>query len=140
MSVVKSKEILSIHDFFKRYFGFCPITTGDKEELRKLLDENGLEFLSIYPLDEIEEIIEKDIPVVLVETCFINEKGEICREQRWVELPYAFSPNWNVEKHFNSGHIDVIRCENYREALIELTKLQNKNIKNLAFLKVSQEK
>lgn len=144
MSVVKAKEILSIKDFFKRYFGFCPITTGEEDELRKLLDENGLEFLSIYPLDEIEEIIEKNIPVVLVDTSFINKCGEICREHRWVELPYAFSPQWNVEKHFINGRIDVIRCENYREALIQVTKIENEPINRFFhenfFLRISKEK
>ena len=140
MSIIKSKTIYSLQNFFESYFGFCPITTGDENELRNLLDSNGYDNLWDYPMDEIEHIVENDIPVVLVDTSYINKKGEICSEHRWVELPDAFSPNWNVEKHFLSGRIDVIRCENYGDALIELTKLQNKNIKNLAFLQVSQEK
>ena len=140
MSVIKSKEIYSIQNFFETFFGFCPITTGDEDELRKLMDNNGLENLWDYPLDEIEEIIENDIPVVLVDTSFINEKGEICREYRWVEIPDASSPDWTVEKHFISGRIDCICCNTYKDALMELKKLENKTIKNLAFLRIRKEK
>lgn len=140
MSVIKSNHIYSLQNFFESYFGFCPITTGDENELRNLLDSNGYNNLWDYPMDEIEHIVENEIPVVLVDTSFVNKCGEICIEHRWVEIPDIQSPDWMVEKHFLSGRIVVVRCKNYGDALIELTKLQNKNIKNLAFLQVSQEK
>ena len=54
------------------------------DELRELLDDNGLSNLWDYPLDEIDHIVENDLNVVLV----VFDTGCVTkREWRWFEFP-----------------------------------------------------
>lgn len=87
MSVVKSKNIYSIQNYCFEFLGFTPITNGEKNELRTLLDHMGYENLWDYPLDEIEHIIENELPVVLVDTTYIDDDCQMIHEFRWVQIP-----------------------------------------------------
>ena len=86
--LVKSKKIYSSQSYCDEFFRICPVFNGDKDELRKLLNKNGFATLQDYSLDEIEQIVEKKIPVVLVDTTYIDDKtNEMVNEYRWFQVP-----------------------------------------------------
>ena len=75
MSVIKSNEIYSPQNYCDSFFGACPVFSGNQNELRSLLDENGHTDLRDFPFDEIESIVKNKIPVVLVDTTYINDQN-----------------------------------------------------------------
>ena len=87
MSVIKSNEIFSPQNYCDTFFGVCPVFSGDQDELRSLLDENGYSNLRDFPFDAIESIVKNKIPVVLVDTTYINNDCEMVSEHRWFEVP-----------------------------------------------------
>lgn len=90
MSVIKSGKIYSTQDYCWDFLGECPFVTGEKDELRKLLDKEGYPELWDYPIDEIEHIVENGIPVVLVDTTYTNDDCEMVHELRWFQIPFSF--------------------------------------------------
>lgn len=87
MSVIKSKDIYSPQNYCVDFLDVCPIFGGEKDELRDYLDNTGHEDLWDYPFDEIEYIVENGIPVVLVDTTYIDDRCEMVHEHRWFEVP-----------------------------------------------------
>jgi hypothetical protein len=85
--MVKSEKIYSIQSFCDEFLGFCPITYGDKGELRDLLDDNGYDNLWDYPLSEIDHIVENNLDVVLVDCTYIDDDIKQVPDYRWVEIP-----------------------------------------------------
>lgn len=63
----------------------------DIEEIHAILWQNGIESdespLWDYPLNEIDHIVENNIPVVLVNAMRENEEGKLEHELRWFEIP-----------------------------------------------------
>ena len=98
MSVIKSNEIYSPQNYCDSFFGACPVFSGNQNELRSLLDENGHTDLRDFPFDEIESIVKNKIPVVLVDTTYINDNGKMVFEHRWLEVP-------DQNLHFEIGDI-----------------------------------
>ena len=98
MSVIKSNEIYSPQNYCDSFFGACPVFSGNQNELRSLLDENGHTDLRDFPFDEIESIVKNKIPVVLVDTTYINDNGKMVFEHRWFEVP-------DQNLHFEIGDI-----------------------------------
>ena len=98
MSVIKSNEIFSPQNYCDSFFGACPVFSGNQNELRSLLDENGHTDLRDFPFDEIESIVKNKIPVVLVDTTYINDNGKMVFEHRWFEVP-------DQNLHFEIGDI-----------------------------------
>ena len=84
---VKSKEVYSPQNFCDTFYNVCPIFDGAKGELEKWLKKTH-RMANNFALDEIEKVICSNTPVVLVDTTFINDFGEICHEYRWFQIPY----------------------------------------------------
>ena len=93
MSVIKSKDIYSPQNYCVDFLDVCPIFNGEKDELRAYLDLTGYDNLWDYPFDEIEHIVENEIPVVLVDTTYIDDKCEMIHEHRWFEVPEGMEDN-----------------------------------------------
>ncbi len=59
--------------------------------IHALLADNGIESeenpLWDYPLNEIDHIVEHDIPVVLVDVMVVSPNGDFKHELRWFEIP-----------------------------------------------------
>ena len=87
MSVIKSKDIYSPQNYCIDFLDVCPIFRGEKDELRAYLDNTGHEDLWDYPFDEIDYIVENNISVVLIDSTYIDDKGEMIHEHRWFEIP-----------------------------------------------------
>ena len=86
--MVKSNEIYSIQSFCDEFLDFCPMITGNKGELRDLLDDCGYDDLWDYPLNEIDHIVENNLDVVLVDCTYIDDDTfQQVAEYRWVEIP-----------------------------------------------------
>lgn len=86
--MVKSKQIYSTQSYCDKFLGFCPITNGDENELRHILNNEGYENLWDYSLDEIDHIVENNLNVVLVDTSYVDvEICELVNEYRWFEIP-----------------------------------------------------
>ena len=98
MSVIKSNEIFSPQNYCDTFFGVCPVFSGNQDELRSLLDENGYSNLRDFPFDAIESIVKNKIPVVLVDTTYINNDCEMVSEHRWFEVP-------DENPHFEIGDV-----------------------------------
>ena len=66
-------------------------STNDIADIHIYLYENRIESeeqqLWDYPLNDIEHIVENNIPVVLVKVMVENEDGELKSELRWFEIP-----------------------------------------------------
>lgn len=97
MKCVKSTELYSPQAFVEALTGKCYCFNQDNtvEEIHRLLKINGVEndtdkTLWDYSLDEIDEIVENNVPVVLVDTTYINEDCEMVYEYRWFEVPESF--------------------------------------------------
>jgi hypothetical protein len=94
--MVKSKHLYSPQSFVDAVTGHCYIFRQDDtvKEIHDLLKLNEIETeeepLWDYPLDEIEHIVENNIPVVLVDVSGFNEKDEWIQEYRWFEVPEWF--------------------------------------------------
>lgn len=90
---VQSLKVYSPQDFVEKltgyYYGFDKDNTV--EEIHTLLKKHGIETEAVplldYPLDEIEEIVANEVPVVLVDTTYINDNYEMAVEHRWFEIP-----------------------------------------------------
>ena len=89
-SIVISKEMWTPQSFLAQLTGNTICFDGYDDELRDILDENGFSNLWDYPLDEIDEAIESGMPVVLVETSYLNDDYEIVPEYRWFQVPEDF--------------------------------------------------
>ena len=93
MKCVQDCEIYSPQNFVEKLTGYCYGFDQDDTvaEIHNLLKKHGVETddspLFDYPLDEIEEIIANEVPVVLVDTTYINENYEMIHEYRWFEVP-----------------------------------------------------
>lgn len=91
MSLVKSETIYNTQSYCNEFLDFCPIISGEKDELRTKLDHNGYDDLWDYPLSEIDEIVKNKHEVVLVDCSYVgeNENGEYetIQEFRWFEIP-----------------------------------------------------
>ena len=87
MSVIKSKEIFSPQNYCDTFLGLCPILSGEQNSLRKYMDDQGFSNLWDYPFEEIEYVVENRIPVVLVDTTYIDDTCEMVHEYRWFEVP-----------------------------------------------------
>ena len=65
--------------------------TNDIDDIHIFLYENGIETaeqqLWDYPLNEIDHIVENDLPVVLVSVLVEDDDGELKQELRWFEIP-----------------------------------------------------
>lgn len=86
--MIKSNNIFSIQGYCDEFLGFCPITRGDKDELREILEKMGYEDLWDYPLMGIDRIVENKLDVVLVDTSYVDdETSQLVSEYRWVEVP-----------------------------------------------------
>ena len=96
MSVVKSKKIYNFQTYLSILTGICYFRKGGTNDLELIHDVLETEGLSgdywDYPLDEIEHIIENDIPVVLVE-CLSWDYEKNCQvsELRWFQVPADFA-------------------------------------------------
>lgn len=96
MKCIKSKQLYSPQVFVEKLTGMCYGFDKDDtaSEIHSLLKHHGIEnddrILFDYPLDEIDEIITNDVPVVLVDTTYINDKCEMVYEYRWFEVPEDF--------------------------------------------------
>lgn len=97
MKCVRSKKIYSPQTFVEKLTGKCYGFDEDDTafEIHNLLRLNGVEnegdhILFDYPLDEIDEIVTNNVPVVLVDTTYINEEYELVHECRWFEVPEDF--------------------------------------------------
>ena len=97
MSSVKSTELYSPQNFIEELTGNVYVFRSDDdiEEIHKLLRETGVETdyapLWDYPLDEIDIVVENNVPVVLVEAQRWDEETEqYIRELRWFEVPDGF--------------------------------------------------
>lgn len=84
--LVKSKYIYSPQNYCNDFYNLCPIFKGEKDELQKFLRANNIKFKSV-PLEKIHVVLAYDLPVVLVNTTYINERGEICYEYTWFTVP-----------------------------------------------------
>ena len=82
----QSEKIYTTQSFCMEFLDFCPTTKGTENELRDILDERG-EDLWDYPLSEIDHIVQNELRVVLVDTTYVNDNGELIPEYRWFEVP-----------------------------------------------------
>lgn len=83
---VQSEKMYTTQSYCTEFLGFTPITKGTENELRDILDECG-EDLWDYPLSEIDHIVQNELRVVLVDTTYVNDNGELIPEYRWFEVP-----------------------------------------------------
>ena len=96
MKCVKSLELYSPQSFVEKLTGFCYGFDKDNtvEEIHTLLKHHGVETeeqpLFDYPLDEIKEVVEREAPVVLVDTTYIDDDCNLVYEYRWFEVPENF--------------------------------------------------
>ena len=96
MMLVKSKTIYPPQNFVGALTGMYYIHkfNDNVSEIHYLLRLNGVETeenpLWDYPFDEIEHIVENEIPVVLVDVSHYDEKGAWIQEFRWFEVPEDF--------------------------------------------------
>ena len=65
--------------------------TNDIDDIHILLYENGIETkeqqLWDYALNDIDHVIEHDLPVVLVSVLVEDEEGNLNQGVRWFEIP-----------------------------------------------------
>ena len=93
--LIRSEQIFSPQSYCEIIFGECFIFNGNKDELRIFLDKNGHSNLWDYPLNEIDNVIENEIPVVLVDTTYTDdETGKMIHEYRWFQVPDDY---WDKE-------------------------------------------
>ena len=83
---VKSENIYTTQSFCMEFLDFCPTIKGTEDELRDILDERDYELWD-YPLSEIDHIVKNELSVVLVDTTYVNNNGELIPEYRWFEVP-----------------------------------------------------
>lgn len=86
--MVKSNELFSAQSYLEMVTGYCYIVNGDNDIIfiEDMLNENGLNHLWNYPLEEIDHIVENNLNVVLVDCCvFVG--GVLTHEYRWFEVP-----------------------------------------------------
>lgn len=98
MSVVKSKEIYNFQSYLEIITGMCYFRQGTKNDIEMIHDILETEGLSDeywdYPLNEIEHIVENEIPVILVELYSWDYEHECSiKELRWFQVPEDFVDN-----------------------------------------------
>ena len=84
--LVKSKDIYSPANYCLDFYGSSPYFKGEKNELQNFLKARNIKFKS-FALEKIHVVVAYDLPVVLVNTTYINERGEICYEYTWFTVP-----------------------------------------------------
>ena len=95
VNLIRSEKIYSPQSYCETIFGKTFRFNGDEGELRNFLDKNGRNDLWDYPLNEIDHVIENEIPVILVDTTYIDdETGEMVYEYRWFQVPENY---WDKE-------------------------------------------
>jgi hypothetical protein len=91
--MVATNKIYSASEFVDVLTGKYYIFNGtnDIDDIHLFLYENRIETaenqLWDYPLNEIEHIVENNIPVVLVKVLVEDEDGKLNSELRWFEIP-----------------------------------------------------
>ena len=90
MSVIKADEVYSPQNYCEEFLGVCPLFYGDQYELRDFLDRTGHNDLEDFRIDEIETVVDRRFPVVLVDTTYISDKCEMAHEFRWFMVPMVF--------------------------------------------------
>ena len=89
-NIVKSKKLYSPQNYLELITGKTYIVQGDNdiELIEKILEQEGY-CLWNYSLNEVEHLIESEIPVVMVD-CMIykEEKKEYEHEIRWFEVNF----------------------------------------------------
>lgn len=120
MSVIKSNEIFSPQNYCDTFFGVCPVFSGNQNELRSLLDENGYSNLRDFPFEAIESIIKNKIPVVLVDTTYINNDCEMVSEHRWFEVPDE-NPHFEIGDVLENTIIGIEDWDGEKASIITLT-------------------
>ena len=97
MSVIRSNKMYNFQSYLSIVTGMCYFRKGtdDLEMICDVLESEGLsgDYWD-YPLDEIEHIIDNEIPVVLVE-CLSWDYEKDCQisELRWFQVPEDFVDN-----------------------------------------------
>ena len=95
--MVKSKQIYNPQSFVGAVTGhyFIFQQNDTVTEIHNILKENGFETednpLWDYPLDEIEHIVENNVPVVLVDVSGFNKNDQWITEYRWFEVHEGFN-------------------------------------------------
>ena len=95
MKLVKSQHIFSPQSFLELITGNCYVHSGDNdvEFIEDILEENGYGLWS-FALNEIDHIVENEIPVVLVDCMVYNDNtNEFEHVYRWFEVDF----DWEVE-------------------------------------------
>lgn len=99
MKCVKSNQLYSPQAYIEKLTGNYYVLDKDDTvaEIHKLLKLNNVEtderpFLD-YPMNEIEEVIAKEVSVVFVDVTYINDNCEMIYEYRWFEVPENFEDN-----------------------------------------------
>jgi hypothetical protein len=90
MKLVKSKHIYSPQNYLELITGNCYIhkCDNDVEFIEKILEDEGYCLWS-YPLNEIDHIVENEIPVVLVDCMIYNDDiHEFEHAYRWFEVDF----------------------------------------------------
>jgi len=88
--MIKSKQTYSPQNFVDAVTGYCYIFRQEDtvKEIHNLLKRHGFP-LRDYPINKIENIVENNIPVVLVDVSgFKGDKW--VQEYRWFEVPDDF--------------------------------------------------
>lgn len=91
--MVKSEQLYSPQNYLEAVTGCCYIIHGedDLEFIRKVLAENNLAALGIFPLSEIDHIVEHELDVVLVDCMVVNPETDVFENiYRWFEVPEDF--------------------------------------------------
>lgn len=87
---VISRKLWSPQEFVEAVTGNCYTIDGDDDvgTIGRLLEENDCGHLWDYPLNDIDHIVENDIPVVLID-CLVydDDQGQYIHEYRWWEVP-----------------------------------------------------
>ena len=88
--MVVSKKLWTPQTFVEALTGKCYTIEGDDDVglIAGLLDENGYSDLWDYPIDEIDHIVEQDLPVVLIDCMvYFESRDQYEHEYRWWEVP-----------------------------------------------------
>ena len=90
--MVKSNSIYTPQTFIEKVAGKCYFFKQENTvyEIEQRLKWHKKPFAN-YALDEIEYIVENQIPVVLVDVSGFDKSGRWQREYRWFEVPENFS-------------------------------------------------
>ena len=95
MKLIKSQQIFSPQNFLELITGNYYVHSGDNdvEFVENILEDNGYNLWS-FALNEIDHIVENEIPVVLVDCMVYNDNtNEFEHVYRWFEVDF----DWEVE-------------------------------------------